>query len=129
MWRASIGPGLLRFARNDRAGSRLLHERELLRRRDPAEDRVAVREAAEAFDDVDIGVAIPSEAAALGVRVALPRQALGERLGAALVGEVFAVVERHVEKLAPGWRDRRIEAAGERPVGDDARRRIGRIGA
>src|SRR6266851_6854138 len=113
-----------------RRRARLLHKRDLLRRRDSAEDRVAVREAAEALDDLDVGPAVASEAAALGVAIiAITGQALGQSPCAALVGEIFAVVERHVEELAPGRRDRGIEAAGQCPVGGGERRRVGRIGA
>src|SRR5712691_7536288 len=110
--------------------ARRLHERDLLRRRDPTEDRVAVREAAEAFDDLDVGPAVAAEATALGVAIAaITGQALGQHPRAALVGEVFAVVERHVEELAPRRRERGIEAAGQRPVRDAARHPVGRIGA
>src|SRR5258707_12318397 len=59
-----------------------LHERDFLRRRDAAEDRVAVGEAAEARYDVDIRLAVPPEATALGVGVASFRQVPGKRLGA-----------------------------------------------
>src|SRR5216684_3985761 len=104
-----------------RRRARLLHKLDLLRRRDSAKDRVAVREAAEALDDLDVGPAVASEAAALGVAIiAITGQA---------VGEIFAVVERHVEEFAPGRRDRGIEAAGQCPVGGGERRRVGRIGA
>src|SRR5436305_857992 len=66
-------------------------EGEFLRRRRAAEDRVAVREAAEALDHIDVGQAIPPVLAVL--RIAPTRQSCGQRSRALLVGEVLAVVQ------------------------------------
>src|SRR2546423_12185820 len=65
---------------------------ELLRGRLAAEDRVAVREAPKALDDIDIGQPIPPVLTVL--RIAPTRQAGDQRSRALLVGGGLAGVER-----------------------------------
>ncbi len=101
------------------------HKGDLLRCRLAPEDRVAVREAAKAFDHVDIAHRIAAGALAPGA----VGQAFEQFERAALVGEVFAVVQRHVEELAPGRRQGVIKAARQRVLGDGAGRRVSHVGA
>ena len=91
-----------------------------------AEDFVAVRKAPEAFDDLDIVAPVTTQRT---TAIGIARQGVEECQRAALVGDVLAVMKRHIEEQPPGRRDQLVEAALERPVGGGARRRVGRIGA
>src|SRR5262249_46605213 len=108
----------------DRALSRkaaAVEEGLFLRRGGAAEYRVAVREAAEAADDVGVPLGMFQEfvvaVAACQVDAAL------------LVGEIFRMLERKIEERAQPAPHLRVEAAGEGASGDRARQRIGLVGA
>ena len=104
-----------------------LHEEcDFLRRRWPAEDFVAVRKAPELLDDLEVGYAITAQAAGA---IGISRQGIEERYRAPLIGEIFAVMERHVEEDPPdGWKQP-VEAAFKRPVCRSAGGRVGGISA
>src|SRR4029077_15905178 len=97
-----------------------VEERLLLGRRRAAEDRVAMRESAEAADDV---------AVLFGAFQACVVRRAVELDAALLIVRVFRMYERQEEKAAHVLRDVLIVAALERAVGDLTRARIGRIGA
>src|SRR5262249_9032320 len=83
--------------------------------------RVAVRESAEATDDVGMSLGVFRE---LGVAVAAR-----ERDAAFLIGEIFRVLERQIEELALGVRDGSVELALDGAIGDGAGNSIGLVGA
>ena len=98
-----------------------VEERLLLGRGGAAEHGVAVREAAEAADDVGVQLG-PFEGVGVAARAV-------ERDAALLVGERLGMLERQVEEAALRHRDLPVEAASDRARGDLARKRIGREGA
>src|SRR5262245_10983138 len=93
----------------------------LLRLGGAAQDRVAVREAPEAADDVGMSPGVSRE-----LIVAI---AARERHAAFLIGEIFRVLERQIEELALGMRDPPVEPASDGAIGDGARDPIARVGA
>src|SRR5215472_3125433 len=101
-------------------------ECEFLGGRFPAENFIAVRKAAEPLDDLDIGASVTAQRTAT---VALALRAVEQSHRAALVGEVLAMVKRHVEKPPPRLGNQPVEPAGERPVGGGTRDRVGGVGA
>src|ERR1700682_2077808 len=84
------------------------------RSRFPAKDRVPVRKTAEALDDLDIRVPVATQG--IG-SIGIARQRFEQGPRAALVVDVLAVMERHVEKSPPDRRNQLVEAAGERAIG------------
>ena len=84
----------------------------LLRTGGAAQRRVAVRESAEATDDVGMLLGVFRE---LVVAVAAR-----ERDAAFLIGEIFRVLEREVEELAFRVRDLPVEPASDGAIGDGA---------
>src|SRR6185312_16783955 len=98
-----------------------VEERLLLDRRDAAEHGIAMREAAEACDDV--------------VMHLRPLQAVGvargriERDAPVLVRHVLGVLERQIEERAQVGRHLSVEAAQQRRSRDGARLRVGGKGA
>jgi len=54
-----------------------------------------MREAPEPFDDLDVGAPVTAQSPTV---IAISRQGIEKCHRAALVGEVFAVVERHIEE-------------------------------
>src|SRR5215471_14471128 len=84
----------------------------LLRPGGAAQRRVAVRESAEATDDVGMLLGVFR-----GLIVAI---AARERDAAFLIGEVFRVLEREIEELAFGVRDLPVEPALDSAIGDGA---------
>src|SRR6516225_12494851 len=93
----------------------------LLRLGGAAQDRVAVREAPEAADDVGMSLDVSRE-----LIVAI---AARERHAAFLIGEIFRVLERQIEELALGMRDPPVEPASHGAIGDGAPAPIARVGA
>jgi hypothetical protein len=85
-----------------------------------------VRKSTEELDHLEIRAAITALRTA-AFRIARHGAKQSDR--AALVGEVLAVVERHIEEAAPHQRHEPVETAFERAVGYTARRRVGREGA
>jgi hypothetical protein len=73
----------------------LCKEGYFFRRRLAAKDFIAVRKAPEALDDLDIAAPVTTQrTSAIGIS----RQGFKQTDRAALVGDIFAVVEWHIEK-------------------------------
>ena len=73
-----------------------------------------MRKAAEALDDLEIGAPVTAQRT---TAIGMARQGSKQAARAALVGEVFAVVIRHIEEPAPHRTDELVEAPVDRPVG------------
>ena len=85
-----------------------------------------MRKAPEPFDDLEIGASVTTQrTAAIGI----PWQGIEKCQRAPLVGDVLAVMKRHIEEQPPGGWDQLVEAAFERSVGGGVRRRVGRVSA
>src|SRR5262252_8974528 len=93
----------------------------LLRPGGAAQRRVAVRESAEATDDVGMLLGVFRELiAALAAR---------ERDAAVLIGEIFPRLERDTEELEFGVRALPVDPALDSAIGDGAGNRIGLVSA
>src|SRR5262245_66420382 len=93
----------------------------LLRTGGAAQRSVAMRESAEATDDVGMLLGVFRE---LVVAVAAR-----EFHAAFLIGEIFRVLERQIEELALDMRDLPVEHASDGAIGDGARNPVGLAGA
>src|SRR5262249_29385037 len=93
----------------------------LFRRRDAAEQLVAVREAAEPADNVRMQLG-PFD------RIGIAARAV-ERDAPLLVGNLFGMLQRQIEESALRHREALVEAARDRAPRNLSRERIGREGA
>ncbi len=91
-----------------------------------AEDFVAVRKAPEQRDDLDIVAPVTTQRTA---SIGISRQGVEKCQRAPLIGDVLAVMKRHIEEQPPSRWDQLVEAAFERAISRGARRGIGRVSA
>lgn len=83
-----------------------------------------MRKAPEPLDDLYVETPVTAQSPAA---IPISREGVEKCHRAALVGEVFAVMKRHIEEQPPGRWDQLVEPAFKRPVRRRARRRIGYI--
>src|SRR5712691_10155244 len=101
--------------------STVVEEGLLLRAGGAAQHRIAVREAAEAADDLGVLLGVFEEFV-----IAISARQFDAAL---LIRQMLRMHERQIEKLALAVRDLAVEPAGDRTAGNGTRERIGQIGA